>query len=352
VPVKGKRTAFMMAVIRTILIIVVVAISSSVVYAEDRGRKEFWVNKYGLTKEDKLTARAHAVFDRVLAAADRRAGIEPALYIVNYDKTPWAQALADGSIILSRKGLEFCYINQDPGDGDSRMAFVIGHELAHQFNGDFWHYRFLRTAEDSGDNIRAFQDIKELAKSTDMLLAKELQADQYGIIFSTLAGYDSDRIIARNRNFFLDWAQKETPSGRLTENLRSLSGKRARAVSMRLEEVADRIVLFDMGVISYHLGRFDESLMLFKRFASFFPGREVYTNIGTIYLQMAYNKFRTARSPESFPFVLSFGIEKRTRAESINISANAFTEAGYREYNDLLRIAIDNLKKAIEYDPF
>ncbi|RJR15909.1 MAG: hypothetical protein C4581_11185 [Nitrospiraceae bacterium] len=335
-----------------LFIAIFMAFASSGAFAEDRGRKEFWINKYGITKEYRYTARAYAVFERVLAAADRRTGIEPALYIVDYDKTPWAQALADGSIILSRKGLEFCYSRQAPEDGDSRLAFVIGHELAHQFNGDFWHYKFLRTAEDSDDNIRAFQDIKELAKSTDMLLAKELQADQYGIIFATMAGYNSDRIIAGDRNFFLEWAEKETPSGRLTENLRSLSSKRAKAVSMRLQEVSDRIVLFDMGVISYHLGRFDESLVLFKRFASFFPGREVYTNVGTIYLQMAYNKFRMARSPESFPYALSFGIEKRTRAESIDIASKGFTETGYREYNELLHIATDNLKKAIEYDPF
>ncbi|MEW6602575.1 MAG: hypothetical protein AB1499_16500, partial [Nitrospirota bacterium] len=193
---------------------------------------------------------------------------------------------------------------------------------------------------------------KELAKSSDMLMAKELQADQYGIIFSTLAGYDSDKIVTRDRNFFIEWAEKETPSGRRNENLRAFSSRRAKAVTMRLEEVSERIVLFEMGVISYHLGRYDESLQLFKRFASFFPGREVYTNIGTIYLQKAYDKFRSARSPESFPFVLSFGIEKRTRAESINIAAQGFTEAGYREYNDLLRIATDNLKKAIEYDPY
>ncbi len=37
-----------------------------------------------------------------------------------------------------------------------------------------------------------------------------------------------------------------------------------------------------------------------------------------------------------FPFALSFGIEKRTRAETINISSKGFTETNYREYNDLL----------------
>jgi tetratricopeptide (TPR) repeat protein len=361
---KTQSITFKSAVIRTLLIcvflyillnlfvvIVFIAIASSNAFAEDRGKKEFWISKYGLVTESEYTDRAHEVFKRVLDASDRRTGVEPALYIIDYEGMPWAQSLADGSLILSKKGVEFCYNNQNPQDGDSRTAFVIGHELAHQFNGDFWHYRFLRTAEDDGKNIQAFQDIKELAKNPDMLLAKELQADQYGIIYATLAGYDSDEVVSKDKNFFIEWAEKETPSGKLTDNVRSLSEKRAKVVTMRLEEVASRIVLFDMGVISYHIGRFDDALILFKRFASYFPGREVYTNIGTIYLQMAYKKFRTARSPESFPFALSFGIDKKTRAEKIDI-ARGFTEARYQEYNVLLRIAAENLKKAIEYDPF
>ncbi len=350
--VKTRMICLLSYMLLNVFIVVTLALSSSEAFAENRGVKEFWINKYGTAEKDKLTERAFNVFDRVLAASDRRAGVEPALYITNFSGTPWAQALADGSIILTRKGLQFCYSNKNLKDGDSRMAFVIGHELSHQFNGDFWHYKFLRTAEDNNENIKAFQDIKELAKDPDILLTKELQADQYGIIYAALAGYDSDKIISEDKNFFLEWAEKEIPSGRLTDDLLSLSGKRAKVVSMRLAEVASRIVLFDMGVISYHLGRLDDSLVLFKKFASYFPGREVYSNIGAIYLQLAYSKFRAARNPESFPFALSFGIENKTRAENINISSKGFTESAYREYNDLLRTAVENLKKAIAYDPF
>lgn len=179
--------------------VLLLADTTSDSFAEDRSKKEFWINKYGEIKESAFSIRAHEVFRRVLAAADRRGGVEPTLYIINFDGVPWAQSLADGSIILSRKGLEFCYKNHAPNEGDSRLAFVIGHELAHQFNGDFWHYKFLRTAEDDKNSLQAFQDIKELAKKPEMLLAKELQADQYGVIYATLAGYKSDKIVLKDR---------------------------------------------------------------------------------------------------------------------------------------------------------
>ncbi|MEK6691750.1 MAG: tetratricopeptide repeat protein [Nitrospirota bacterium] len=320
-------------------------------FASDRGKKEFWINKYGEIKESQISIRAQEVFNRVLAAADKRVGIEPALYIINYDGTPWAQSLADGSIILTKKGLEFCYKNQSPEEGDARLAFVIGHELAHQFNGDFWEYRFLRTAEESKDGMQAFQDIKELAKNREMLLAKELQADQYGIIYSALAGYKTDAIVSKDENFFLEWAEKENPYIYFQKDLLQLPKKRAMAVAMRLKEVADRVALFQLGVVSYHIGRYDDALSLFNRFASYFPSREVYSNIGTIYLRKAYEKFLLSRTPDSFPFLLSFGIDIKTRADIINIS-RGFTEERYREYKRLIKIANENLKKAIEYDPF
>ncbi len=155
----------------------IIIFSSTNSFAEDRGKKEFWINKYGEIKESAFSIRAQEVFNGILAAADRRVGVEPVLHIIGYDGVPWAQSLADGSIILSKNGLEFCYKNQNSEEGDARLAFVIGHELAHQFNGDFWHYRFLRTAEDDKGSKQAFQDIKELAKKPEMFLAKELQAD-------------------------------------------------------------------------------------------------------------------------------------------------------------------------------
>lgn len=333
------------------VIVATIIFSSPNSFAEDRDKKEFWINKYGEIKESALSIRTYEVFKRILSAADRRVGIEPALYIINFDGVPWAQSLADGSIILTKNGLDFCYKNRSLEGGDARLAFVIGHELAHQFNGDFWHYKFLRTAEDDKNSMEAFQSIRELAKDPDMLLAKEIQADQYGIIYAALAGYKSDEIISKDKNFFLEWAEKES-AYTYSQNIHLLLKKRTSAVSMRLKEVADRIVLFQLGVISYHIGHFDDGLSLFSRFASYFPGREVYSNIGTIYLRVAYEKFLLSRTPESFPFLLSFGFDIKTRAEAIDISRSGFTEDKYIEYKKSIKIAIENLKKATEYDPF
>jgi tetratricopeptide (TPR) repeat protein len=333
------------------IILVVSLIFSAYSFADNSGRKDYWLNKYGEVRKGSLVSRAQEVFNRVLAAADRRVGIEPALYIINYGGTPWAQSLADGSVMLTKNALEFCYKSKNPEKGDERLAFVIGHELAHQFNGDFWHYKFLSTAQKDKEGQLAFQDIKELAKNPDNLLSKEIQADQYGIIYAALAGYRADEIISKDHNFFLEWLQKSDPSLYSSKGIISLSEKRARAVTMRLKEVSDRTILFQLGVISYYIGRYDDALNLFERFASYFPGREVYTNIGTIYLQIAYEKYLQSRTPESFPYSLSFGIDIRTRADSMPV-ARGFSEDKFREYKKAVQTAIGYLKKATEYDPF
>ena len=333
------------------IVLTLIDTASAVSSSEDKGRKEYWINKHGELDESPLTTRAHEVFDRVLAASDRRVGIKPELHIIKYDGRPWAQSLADGSIIISKNAIDFCYTNFPPEQGDSRFAFVAGHELAHQFNGDFWYYNFLRTAEDENSSTQAFQNIKDIAKDPDMLLAKELQADQYGIVYASLAGYRSDEIISKDKNFFIEWTEQETPSEDITKSLRKVLDKRAVAVSLRLKEVSERISLFELGLISNRIGRHDDALMLFKRFASYFPGREVYSNIGTIYLRMAYEKFLSSRNPASFPFVLSFGVDTESRARTFNVS-RGFTEGKYLEYRKLLDIAFVNLNKAIEFDPY
>ncbi|MGD0282136.1 MAG: hypothetical protein ABSB95_07220 [Dissulfurispiraceae bacterium] len=315
------------------------------------GKKEYWINKYGEVKTGKLYQRAHNIYNNILSAADRRIGVEPALYIIRHEGAPWAQSLADGSIILTNNALKFCYESRSPENGDSRLAFVIGHEMAHQFNGDFWHYKFLNTRAGDKDSSLAFQDIRELAKNPDLLLSKELQADQYGIIYATLAGYKSAEIISEDENFFLDWSRQSNPDLNASSVMGPLSEKRLMSVRMRLKEVSDRIVLFKMGVMDYYIGQLEDAISLLGRYASYFPGREVYSNLGSIYLRQAYEQFLQSRTPESFPFALAFGIDTKTRAETIPV-ARGYSEEKYREYKKLLTPAIEDLKKAVEYDPF
>jgi tetratricopeptide (TPR) repeat protein len=223
--------------------------------------------------------------------------------------------------------------------------------MAHQFNGDFWEHRFLQGIEGKkGDDALAFQDVRKAAEAPGAALARELQADQYGVIYAVLAGYDADTLFTGDRNFLLEWAEKSAPARAHEKEFRTYLSQREKAIEMRLAEVAEQVGLFKLGVASFSAGRQDEALLLFRRFAIHFPSREVFANIGTVHLANAYTKFLSSRSASSFPFELAFGIEGQTRAETIDV-ARGFNEERFADYKAAVRESIQALERAISHDP-
>ncbi|KHD09121.1 hypothetical protein PN36_22925 [Candidatus Thiomargarita nelsonii] len=70
--------------------------------------------------------------------------------------------------MLSKKAVEILYKD----NGDTRAAFVLGHELAHLANDDHWHLEFFNLAK-SNQSLRPIvnrffaqngQDFKEFLK--------------------------------------------------------------------------------------------------------------------------------------------------------------------------------------------
>lgn len=105
--------------------------------SDEKGSRGYWLARYGEIRPESnpLSRRSHDVFRKLLKALDRRKGIDPELIIINYSGSPLAQSLVDGTIILTKNALEFSYRDGDLDAGDSRLAFVVGHELTHLFSG-------------------------------------------------------------------------------------------------------------------------------------------------------------------------------------------------------------------------
>ncbi|MBI5194472.1 MAG: hypothetical protein HZA08_13685 [Nitrospirae bacterium] len=338
----------MFSKIKIFLSTIIVLMSVSSVYAAtDKGKSDYWLKSYKEVKEGSNYDRAMEIFNKVLTAADRRRGVEPRLYVIQYDGLPWAQSLEDGSIILTKKAIDFCYRGVDVEEGDARLAFVLGHELAHQFNADFWLYRFTTATKNNPE----FSGIKEYAKSPSAIKAIELQADQYGIIYSAIAGFGPEAIVSRDTNFFSEWFRAIDPILSSTGEDDPTVKQRVIAVTTRLKDVGSRLEFFHAGLIAYHIGWYKDSIALFEEFLKSYPGREVYHNIGTAYLRLAIKSYRETHDREAIPFNLSIEIDSGTRAEFINVGrggGNADTEA-YRNY---LNNALEYLEKAAESDPY
>lgn len=313
--------------------------------------------------EQPLVTRAKAVFKRVAAVADKRAHRPPRLLITPIASEPWAASLGDGTILLNRHGLERCYQNVDNPTGDSRLAFVIGHELAHLVNDDFWHWESLNVIRQFGGGERAEKEVAALIRQaggyvkTDQgnssLKSKELHADKYGLLYAAMAGYDPQKIVAdRQTNFFFAWTGQTIQTAAYKDKQHPAPIQRAEFLLAEMEKVKNQIVLFDTGVRLFQIGRYAYAACFFESFREHFPSREVYNNIGLAYFQSAMQYLAKCDPDKALRFKLATLLDIETRASEY-VRTGPATECRFlKYYKTNMRKAIRNFTQAKDKDPY
>ncbi len=338
---------------------------SSIPFADASGgpkdRIDFWQNNYEELSPDSypLAERARQIFEKVLQAAGSKPGVIPRLYLLKQDPggVPLALSIPDGSIIISRGVLDICYYENQWGD--DRLAFILGHELAHQLKDDFWHIRFFDALgclqdTDSGQE-EVWGEIKDIAELTDKVLSKELQADEYGIVYSLMAGFNPEAIISQESDggFFEFWVKMVAPE-QLEGSFRDLTHpspvQRAETVKARLTQVVEKTDLFRLGLYFYQAEMYEEAILAFKEFLRFFPSREVYHNLATCHHQASIEYFSAFHSAgEDIPLKLSLTIDPVTEAEKITLRNTGDNPEAAFNYH--INQAIDFYEQAILLDP-
>jgi tetratricopeptide (TPR) repeat protein len=262
-------------------------------------------------KDHKWAKSAFNVFERVKNAADKKESNEAKLLIVNARIKLYAVAFPDGRIIINPETLYICYSDSGKQLGDCRLAFILGHELAHLADEDFRHRDSLQAWEKkrfSGQMDRASEDFGKHKH-------KELEADKLGVIYAAMAGYDVSALFGKQDNFFNHW---ESQIGR--ENIRRDSNKypsldeRTANVRSRLKAVAGKVELFRAGVLFYQMGDNERAKEVFEAFAEYYPAREVYNNIGAFYLNAAQMMLSQHFKEEYFRFRVFSVIDYSTSA--------------------------------------
>jgi tetratricopeptide (TPR) repeat protein len=360
------RECAMMVIIKQLsniaVVLTMIAIFSTPVGAtnDPRNRIDFWQNNYDELKpsDDPLARSAHDIFERVLNAAGHRPGVVPRLFIINSqsDLAPLACAIPDGTVIISKKVLTICY--QDPKRGDDRLAFLLGHEIAHQLKDDFWHMLFFRalalSESQNPEDKKEYNKIRAAAQETDNILAKEIQADEHGIVYAAMAGFDTRAIVIEDEkvNFFQCVAAAMDPTnikGVHKDPTHPSPEERAKTIKARLEQVVEKTDLYDLGLLFYQAGDFEKAALFFFEFQRFFPSREVYHNLATCHHQLALKYYQKLKNKDAeIPFKLSIAIDPATRASQIRLRASNTDETLYREN---MAQAIKHYQTAIDQDP-
>ncbi|MDM8552914.1 tetratricopeptide repeat protein [Desulfobacterales bacterium HSG2] len=338
----------MKKLIVTTLFIILFTTASAAFAASPRDQVDLLVRAFGelTVKDEPLVSRVHKVFERVMAAADKRAGCDPKLLMIREADDPWALCLEDGTIVLTQKGLDICYKNVDKETGDSRVAFVLGHELAHLFRDDFWDWQIVKTV--IRFKPKAVQDILRVLDTSENIKKDELQADSYGLLYATMAGYDPKAVADEGgRNFLREWVEQITGKTACVSETHPLPETRAKLLLAQMKSLRDAERLFHIGVRLYQVGNYSEALTFLKAFQKKFPCREVLNNIGLCHYQLAiralaeYDRKRVCRWK---PSVI---VDTETLAGVFRGEAKA-----KKIFKREMREAIGYFGKACEKDPY
>ncbi|MBF0399454.1 MAG: tetratricopeptide repeat protein [Magnetococcales bacterium] len=284
-------------------------------------------NKYGLVDpaNNAQIARVHQIFDRVQDVADKRGNRMPQLSVVNKSDTPWAIALADGNILLSLGAVNLCYKAVPQTEGDARIAFVLGHELAHLAKNDFWNRDFyLAIAGDGQGDPSRQRPVTDKTAQADLRQRqatawnKETEADDLGFLYAGIAGYPVQSLFSHldepDKNFFHLWTElSQTNSPGYT--LHPPPKEREAFLRARLESLAEEISFFNFGFRLAHFGDCEQGISFLRKFLQLFPAREVYNNLGACHLQRAQQEIRSTAVATIYWMPLLF--DTATRAEPL-----------------------------------
>jgi hypothetical protein len=298
----------------------------------DKDNTGWWLDNYRdytqyEGKNDPRVKRAFAVFDRVKNAADKEIADLPHLAIISYSRGARFRSLPDGGIIINPVVLDICYGSDEPGkkadgqllqEGDRRLAFILGHELAHLSNKDHRYGKALTALDRFSRGEKVGKELKrDLVPPPSR--TQELLADPRGAIFAAMAGYDIGRLLEEKNNFLRRLAE-ETGIDYTDDRAASHPSlaKRYEFLRAQLRSVTSDLELFRAGVLLLHLGRkYDDSAAAFRKFSIFYPSREVYNNIGICYLNSALRYLRINFSDDYFRFRLATAVAYHTSAEKL-----------------------------------
>jgi hypothetical protein len=311
----------------------------------------FYLDTYGevTPEQDVEVATAHRVFAALRSVADMSNRRLPKLVVVRSHADPWAIALPSGHIVLSREAISICHREASAGMAEARLAFVLGHELAHLAHDDFWHqevYAFL-SQHDGTQALARFLQSQESSQD------QELKADDKGFMYASIAGYAMETLLksgASDSDFFNFWLAQTSARVQSAHLAADIRAERHR---QHLLQVQEQLALFHFGVRLAHFDYCDDAVYFFREFLKVYPGREVLNNLGYCQLQMARQEMDPGHAYFYWmPLLLDADVRAAPAASrSAELSLKTLRQAGLGSAEAYLRDAVTYLKQAVQADP-
>jgi len=254
------------------------------------------------TLSSNYASRACKIFNRVLKASDNKSYCYPKLSFVNKPGLV-AYSLENGTIIMYIEVVDFCFDHVSNDIGDSRLAFILGHEIAHIVNDHFW-----TSPINNNQNIYK----KKLKVDKKINHNKEFQADYHGLLYATMAGFDPKAIA--DSPFIEKWL-KYSHNDQNSDTHPSPEKRKLQLLEL-CKKMEINIRLFDIGISLYLTEKYDDALDFLETFKRKYPGKETFNNVGLIYYKKAFNTLINFDSKRAYQFNFATAYDIRTNAES------------------------------------
>ena len=257
----------------------------------------FYIENFGGKVDPETLPHVYEVFAKVRAIAGVNNRGLPQLAVIKelQEPLPLAFVLPDSSLVLSQRALDIIYKDVSLSEGNTRLAFVLGHELAHLANDDIWSAEVEKLIQSrafsgkvDGDDLKLEDSIKQDKKD---LMERELKADDKGFLYAAMAGFPVEQLLAHENDFLSFWVAETHTQSSITH---PEAIQRTNLLNERLQEKKRALEFFYMGVRLSHFGRHQDAVYFFREFQKVFPGCEVFNNLGVSYLQLAVNKMLPA----------------------------------------------------------
>lgn len=316
---------------------------------------DWFVRTYGAagapgTADAPLAEEAQRVFSRLVRVADRRVGRTPRLLVVAKQTGLEALALPDGSVVVNPEILRFCLAQPGlpPEHARARLAFVLGHELAHLAYDDAWHAQAFARLRRQGAGLDDDAAGWPLETPEDRR-AKELRADRAGFGFLLMAGFSPEGVLdARGTDFLVDLGQRLRGDDGESGAHPSFA-ERSQLLRAQLGEVVAELPFYRFGVRLLTLGRHGEAIRMLERFHTQIPSREVSANLGLAYYLRALSALADCGSPAATRFRLATLVDPDSVAAKLRLRGD--DDACRRVAAGDLEEARRVLSEAVQQDP-
>ena len=279
------------------------------------------------SQDNKCEAKVEEIYANIINSIGNN--FPPAPQLIISKKQRAVAYISDKGITIEKKVINhFC--GQD--NFEDKIAYIISHELAHHYLNHDWMFNSgLSYATTIGEYI----DIT--ASSVDQRKRSETSADLFGGFFGQTAGYNvlnfgPETLSEVYKLYSIPKEIKGYPS--FDERLIIIESNKGRAKNLA--------TLFDLGNIFLKLGEYNIAKQCFEEILkNKFTSREIYNNLGLVYLLYGISISEKEISKYNYPISLDFYTRASTETTRSNLS---------NDPDKMFKLAEDNFKLAKELD--